>query len=165
MCISFTSDIDQLVKPSKISKWPSRKRKHFVIDETNPLDLRYPGKWKQEFSTQNGAIIMWVVFRLIFKCNFIFSAGPKSYYCIDFDSEKYKRSSKGVQHRIKLNYEEYKDVVYKSRRLEVENVGIRLRKNQMSTILQNKTGMRNVFIKSYVENDAISVRPFNKFLE
>ena len=58
MCISFTSDIDQLVKPSKISKWPSRKRKHFVIDETNPLDLRYPGKWKQEFSTQNGAIIM-----------------------------------------------------------------------------------------------------------
>ena len=104
-------------------------------------------------------------FRLIFKCNSIFSAGPKSYYCIDFDSEKYKRSSKGVQHRIKLNYEEYKDVVYKSRRLEVENVGIRLRKNQMSTILQNKTGMRNVFIKSYVENDAISVRPFNKFLE
>ena len=95
-------------------------------------------------------------FRLIFKCNSIFSAGPKSYYCIDFDSEKYKRSSKGVQHRIKLNYEEYKDVVYKSRRLEVENVGIRLRKNQMSTILQNKTGMRNVFIKSYVENDAIS---------
>ena len=58
MALSFTNEIDALVKPKKVSKWPSRKRKHFVLDESDPYDLRCPGKWKQEFSTTNGGIIM-----------------------------------------------------------------------------------------------------------
>ena len=95
---------------------------------------------------------------------FFSSAGPKSYYAIDHNNDKFKRSSKGVQHRIKLTYDEFKDVVYKSRRIEVENPGIRLKNGKMSTICQTKTGMRNVFVKSYVEKDCISLRPFDKFL-
>ena len=89
---------------------------------------------------------------------------PKSYFAIDHDSEKSKRSSKGVQHRVKLTYEEYKETVYKSREREVENSNIRLHNGRMTTLKMQKTGLKNVFVKAFVDDDLITVKPFNKFI-
>lgn len=95
--------------------------------------------------------------------NSLFSSNPKAYYAIDFDTQEYKRSSKGVQHRIALSYEDFKSVVYENREMEVQNVSIRSFNNQMSTVKQKKTGLRNVFVKSFVENDCVTIKPFTKF--
>ena len=69
-----------------------------------------------------------------------------------------------MQHRVKLSYEEYKDTVYKSRELEIENSNIRLHNGRMTTLKMQKTGLKNVFVKAYIEDDLITVKPFNKFL-
>ena len=94
----------------------------------------------------------------------MFRANPKCYFAIDHDSESFKRSSKGIQHRVKLSYEEYKNTVYTSRVLEVENVHIRVHNGQMSTLKMQKTGLRNVFVKAFVKDDLITVKPFKKFV-
>ena len=47
--------------------------------------------------------------------------------------------------------------------MEVQNVSIRSFNNQMSTVKQKKTGLRNVFVKSFVENDCVTIKPFTKF--
>ena len=58
MCLSFIDQMDDLVKPHMKDSWNVMKPKIFVIDENDPFDLRYPGKWKREFHTSNGSIIM-----------------------------------------------------------------------------------------------------------
>lgn len=58
MCLSFIDKMDDLVKPHMKDSWNLKKSKIFVIDEKDPFDLRYPGKWKREFQTSNGSIIM-----------------------------------------------------------------------------------------------------------
>ena len=58
MCVSYTGEIEHLVKPEMRKSWAANKAKIFVLDENNPYDLRFPGKWKQEFTTKNGGIIM-----------------------------------------------------------------------------------------------------------
>ena len=58
MCLSFIDDMENLVRPEMKSSWEEKKSKIFVLDENNPYDLRFPGKWKQEFTTKNGGIIM-----------------------------------------------------------------------------------------------------------
>lgn len=58
MAIAFIGNIDDLVKPVKLRKWKKYKNKIFVLDANDPRDLRKPGKFKQEFSTSNGGIIM-----------------------------------------------------------------------------------------------------------
>ena len=83
---------------------------------------------------------------------------------MDKDSNKFKRSSKGVQHRIKLEYEDYKDVVYTHKKTEIENFNIRLHNGKMSTIKMKKTGLSNVFVKAFVSADLVTVRPFDKFI-
>ena len=99
-------------------------------------------------------------FNLIF-----FSCNPKCYYALDRDSEKYKRSSKGIQDRIKLQYEDYKEVVYSHKKTEVENFSIRSHNGKMSTIKMTKTGMSNIFVKAFVQNDLVTICPFKKFIE
>ena len=56
--LSFTDGIDNLVRPELVNEWEKVKKKLFVLDETDAFDLRFPGKWKKEFSTTHGAIIM-----------------------------------------------------------------------------------------------------------
>ena len=95
---------------------------------------------------------------------FLFSCNPKCYYALDKDSQRFKRSSKGVQHRIKLEYEDYKEVVYSHKKTEVENFNIRIHNGKMSTIKMRKTGLSNVFVKAHIERDLVTVRPFSKFV-
>ena len=93
-----------------------------------------------------------------------FSSNPKSYYAICRESNNFKRSSKGVQHRIELSYEHFKDVVYKSECKEVKNVSIRVFDGTMSTVETKKIGLRNVFSKGYVGEDRVTITPFNRFM-
>ena len=95
---------------------------------------------------------------------YIFSSlGPKSYFALDFDSEKFKRSSKGVQHRTKLDYEDYKTVLYSGEKHKVQNTSIRLRNHQMQTMTTAKIGLSETFCKAFVCDDRITVKPFKKF--
>ena len=78
---------------------------------------------------------------------------------------EYKRSSKGVQSRNTLTYEDVKNTVYFDKQIQIKNVSIRAVRNEMSTVEQLKTGLKNVFVKAYVENDKITVTPFKKFIQ
>ena len=81
--------------------------------------------------------------------------------CHDTNNEK--RSSKGVQARVVLKYEDYKKAVYDSKIMNVDNVSIRLHNNQMKTIQSTKSALKNVLYKAYVHEDKITVSPFKKF--
>ena len=83
---------------------------------------------------------------------------------MDKDSKAFKRSSKGVQDRVKLEYEDYKEVVYSHKKTEIENFSIRLHNGKMSTIKMTKTGLSNIFVKAFVSEDLVTVKPFKKFL-
>ena len=61
MCCGFVGKMDDLVKENRRKDWPELKRKYFVLDENDAFDLRMPGKWKEEFSTTNGGICMYVL--------------------------------------------------------------------------------------------------------
>ena len=63
-----------------------------------------------------------------------FRTAPKSYYAVDWDSNDFKRSSKGVQKRHRLSYEDYKGVIYDDRVVMATNISIRLFQGQMSTV-------------------------------
>ena len=93
------------------------------------------------------------------------SANPKCYYAIDRDSENFKRSSKGIQDRINLEYEDYKQVVYSHKKTEVENVNIRVHNGKMSTVQMKKTGISNIFVKAFVNSDLVTIKPFQRFLK
>ena len=93
-----------------------------------------------------------------------FSSNPKTYFAICRDSDEFKRSSKGVQLRTALTYEQFKAVVYENACIPVKNVSIRVFKGQMSTVETNKVGLQNIFIKGYVEEDQVTVRPFSRFV-
>ena len=79
------------------------------------------------------------------------------------DSNKQKRSSKGVQGRVLLTYEDYKRAVYESQVMDVDNVSIRLHNNRMKTINSKKKALKNLLCKAYVHDDKITVTPFKKF--
>lgn len=52
--------MDNLVKLDKKEEWRIKKKEWFVTDESDPYDLRYPGKMKQEWQTINGGLIVYV---------------------------------------------------------------------------------------------------------
>ena len=58
MAIATIDELDACVKKEHKNKWSLVKSKLFVLDESDAWDLRKPGKWKKEFSTSNGALIM-----------------------------------------------------------------------------------------------------------
>ena len=74
-----------------------------------------------------------------------------------------KRSSKGVQKRYLLTYEDYKAVLYKDETIEAENISIRMFRGEMSTTAVKKSGLQNKMIKAYVHVDKVSVSPFKRF--
>ena len=105
------------------------------------------------------------LFRLYIHLNY-FSLAPKSYFAIDFnDPAKFKRSSKGVQHQVRLQYENYRNTLYTADKLTVQNKSIRLRNNQMTTMTVKKVGLSTTFVKGYVDEDHITVTPFRRFAE
>ena len=53
---------------------------------------------------------------------------------IDRNSGENKRSSKGIQSRVQLTYENFKEAIYESKTLEGENISIRMHQNQMKTM-------------------------------
>ena len=93
----------------------------------------------------------------------LFSLAPKTYFAIDKDTNDTKRSSKGVQKRYRLTYEDYKAVLYKDETIDAENISIRIFRGEMSTIAVEKFGLQNKMIKAYVDVDKISVSPFKRF--
>ena len=102
----------------------------------------------------------------MFKC--VFSLAPKSYFAIDFektddDKDKSKRSSKGVQHSIRLTYNDYKDVLYGGEAKMVTNTTLRLHDHKMTTMQTRKLGLTNVYVKAFVNTDQITVTPFFRY--
>ena len=93
----------------------------------------------------------------------LFSIAPKSYFAICKDTEKWKRSTKGIQHSQTVTYEEFKRSLYENEVKQVQVKSIRQHENSMKTIVSNKVGLRNAHIKSFVENDKITTRPFTRF--
>lgn len=94
----------------------------------------------------------------------LFSSNPKAYFAICRDSDEFKRSSKGVQLRTALTYEQFKSVVYENECISVKNVSIRVFQGSMSTVETKKVGLQNIFTKGYVEEDRVTVRPFPRFV-
>ena len=95
----------------------------------------------------------------------IFRSNPKAYMAIDWESNKFKRSSKGVQHRVEMSYEDFKAVVYTSKILNIKNISIRSHRRQMSTIETNKVGLKNLFVKARVDQDCVTISPFERFIK
>ena len=93
----------------------------------------------------------------------IFRLAPKCYFAFDRDGDEIKRSAKGVSKRFDLNYGDYKDVLYTNKVVSASNTSIRLFRGEMSTIIQEKRGLQNKLIKSFVEADKVTVSPFQKF--
>lgn len=94
----------------------------------------------------------------------------KSYLAIDYESEKCKRSSKGIPHRIEIRLEEYKDMLLQTSREKhiVEMNFLRLTKDrQMARFSMDKTGLSDLFYKMRVDTDRITCSPLmidNTFL-
>ena len=74
-----------------------------------------------------------------------------------------KRSSKGVQKRFRLTYDDYKRVLYEDEIVQAENISIRVFRNEMSTVEVKKNGLQNKLIKAFVHADKITVTPFERF--
>lgn len=93
-----------------------------------------------------------------------FSLTPKSYYSFDMGSDKFKRSSKGIQHRTKLSYETYYNVLYGDLLHEVENNVIRIGKNpgEMGSYKMRKIGLTDFHVKNFVKEDRITTIPFSE---
>ena len=91
-----------------------------------------------------------------------FSLSPKCYYGICKDTENYKRSSKGVQARVLLSYDDYKAALYDSTVKNVDNISIRLHNKEMKTIQSTKRALKNALYKAFVHDDKVTVSPFKK---
>ena len=57
MAISFTDEMENLVRANRKNEWEFRKRQWFVMDNKDAKDLRFPGKMKLEWFTKNGSMI------------------------------------------------------------------------------------------------------------
>ena len=98
-----------------------------------------------------------------FRYYFIFfSLSPKAYFAFD-ETLPEKRSSKGVQKRYRLTYDDYKRCLYEDNSIDATNISIRMFRGQMTTLAQRKAGLQNRMIKSYVHDDRVTVSPFKKF--
>jgi hypothetical protein len=75
------------------------------------------------------------------------------------ESDKFKRSSKGIQHRTKLSYETYYNG---DSRHEMKNYVIRLEKNhgEMGSYKMRKVGITDFHILNFVLEDRITTIPF-----
>ena len=93
-----------------------------------------------------------------------YSLAPKTYFAYDKDKELTKRSSKGIQHKVHLDYEDYKAALYENKTFNVKNTIIRSRNGSMCTLISEKVGLKNVLSKAFVMTDRVTVKPFSKVL-
>ena len=63
------------------SKWPSAKPEWFVMNKHDPYDLRKPGKFKSEWRTTTGGIIMLVSYHSANFVIFIFKTFTEDVLC------------------------------------------------------------------------------------
>ena len=76
------------------------------------------------------------------------SLNPKSYYATD--GTIVKSAAKGVQKKSDLTYEKFKKVLYgHNETVTVKNKMFRVARGQMSTVSVTKTGLSNVFTKTF----------------
>jgi len=76
-----------------------------------------------------------------------------------------KSAAKGVQQKSDLTYEKYKKVLYgDNETVEVKNRMIRNMPSGMSTIDIRKTGLNNIFTKSHLLDDRITVTPHKRHI-
>ena len=146
LSVCLTDNLDNLVKFEMKESWITLKSKWFVVDPNDPWDIRYPGKMKVEWETTTGSMI---------------ALCPKTYFAFDTETEEFKRSSKGIQHSVKLRYKDYYNVLYEDEEKYVPNNLIKLHGSQMCTFIGQKRGLQGEFIKAFVEKDRVSIKPFS----
>ena len=57
MCLVLEDEMENLVKPEKISEWSNASGEWFVKNHNDAWDLRRPGKMKLEWSSHDGGIV------------------------------------------------------------------------------------------------------------
>jgi len=57
LCVCATGDLDEIVRPDKQDDWNEAKKRWFVMNPDDAYDARYPGKMKEEWSSDTGKII------------------------------------------------------------------------------------------------------------
>ena len=85
---------------------------------------------------------------------------PKTYFAYANDTDEHKRSSKGIQHRTKIDYKTYYDVLYNDAQHEVINNIMKFARGEMASYDQKKIGVTDIHTKNYVLEDRVSTRPF-----
>jgi hypothetical protein len=145
LALCFIDEMENLVKKERRQDWEAGKQKWFVVDETDPWDVRYPGKMKCEWTSSTGAIIC---------------LAPKTYMAKDEETKEFKKSAKGIQHSVILKYEDFYNALYNDEEKFVENNLIKLHNGKMSTFVGRKRGISGQFIKAYVNPDKVTVTPF-----
>lgn len=97
-------------------------------------------------------------------CTFI-ALNPKTYFCQDYSNpENSKMGSKGVQKTSNLKIEDYEKVLLSSEKKIVTVNSLTTFKNEIFSTSKIKTGLTNLFLKGYVEEDDITIRPFKKHI-
>ena len=130
--------------PEMMDSWNANKYKYFVQDPNDPKQTKFPGLWKEEYSTETGVFI---------------ALSPKSYYIRGTKAGE-KMSSKGVSHGAGLNEASYLDALFGNSQ-KVTNVQMNKKNGLVYTIKQDKIGLSDQFVKGFVENDRITIKPFD----
>ena len=86
---------------------------------------------------------------------------PKTYFAYTNDSDKYKRSSKGIQNRNLIDYKTYYDVLYNDATHDIVNNIMRFTNCEMGSYQQKKVGLTDIHTKNYVMDDRVSTWPFS----
>ena len=127
-----------------ITSWNQNKANYFVQDPKDPRQAKFPGLWKEEYSTENGVFI---------------ALSPKSYYIRSAQAGE-KMSSKGVSHGAGLREECYISALFGNSR-KVTNFQMMKKDGLVYTITQNKIGLSDKFVKAFVQDDRITIKPFD----
>ena len=141
--------LDEIVRPDLREEWEVAKKKWFVSNHNCAAELRRPGYMKTEWYTCNGGIVC---------------LAPKSYCATDFDrKEDDKVACKGVSKKDNpLNYQVYKDILYKDAKWQGTNVSFLRRQGKIVTARTTKRSLRNINYKTYIEDDMVCTRPFKR---
>ena len=148
--MAFTDNLDDLVKPEKITSWKKLKYTWFVKDES-PEETRSPGKFKIEYLTKTG-----IYCGLSSKC-----------YILE-DNEHTKISTKGVPQSLELNKNVFLEGLYNGQEKiyrDITNFRYSNKFDAMTTIQTRKKIINSCYLKFHVQpnlNDLLPLRFENK---
>lgn len=89
----------------------------------------------------------------------------KSYLALNVESDEMKRSSKGIPHRVKLQMDQYRDVLLQNNeeRHKVPMKCLRLTNDKkMARYSFEKRGLSDLFFKLRVADDGITCSPLTE---